>query len=314
LELASRVPLEVLSCDSRKVYRGADIGAAKPTAAQRERVPFHLLDLVGPAESFSVQRYAAAARAALSQVLARGRLPVFEGGTGLYLEALIRGYDFHRAPPVEQLRGLIRRAWQSRRGEFVHSIKRLFPEAAAQVDLHNLPRVVRLIEKQVAHAPEQELEQLLGQLGLASAAAAVAGARAESEAASGGCAPIPVKGYLLEVASRVLAERIAARTEAMLAQGLISEVESLLASGVPPGAQVFSGIGYREVLQYLEGAVSRDRLPELISLHTRQFARRQNIWNRSRFSAFTRLPFTTGEERVAALDRLGSELGGLLAG
>jgi tRNA dimethylallyltransferase len=312
LALAEKIPLEIVSCDSRKVFRGADIGAAKPTAEQQERVPFHLLDLVDPVESFSVQQYVAAALPVIADIRARGKLPLIEGGTGLYLEALKRGYDFGGAPPVPELRDALAKLWERDQEALVSALEKLFPGAADKVDLHNHRRVVRLVERKVVvQLSQDKAEQTLDELGLGEAVKAVKSARREAQSRASSARPVNVRGYTLEVEREVLAERIARRTDDMLASGLIEEVKQLLGADVPREAQVFSGIGYSEVLLYLDGDASLKELAELIAAHTRQFARRQDTWNRNRFGGFRRIPYTTREERAAALGLLTDELSAL---
>ncbi len=313
LALAEKLPLEVVSCDSRKVFRGADIGAAKPTAERQRRVPFHLLDLADPQESFSVQQYVAAALTAIEEIRARDKLPVIEGGTGLYLEALMHGYDFGGAPPVPEIRDALAKLWEGDREALVSNLKKLFPGKAGEVDLHNQRRVVRFVERKVvAEVADEEVERILKKLKLKKAAKAVKCARREAKARVSSAKPLRVRGYTLAIEREALAERIARRTEEMLAAGLIEEVKKLLAAGVPREAQVFSGIGYSEVLLFLDGEVSREELAELISAHTRQFARRQDTWNKNRFSDFAQVLYTTPEERAAALQLLEGELSALL--
>lgn len=301
LALAEKIPLEVACCDSRKVYRGADIGAAKPTAKQRKRVKFHLLDLVEPRESFSVQQYVAAALPVITDIRAGGKLPIIEGGTGLYLEALIKGYDFGGAPPVQELRYAFAALWGSDRESLIARLQEAFPDIESEIDLHNPPRVIRFIERKlIAELPESDVCPHLAKLGLTAVEGAVMSARREAASRVLATEPLGVSGYVLSIEREALRLRIAHRTEEMLSAGLIEEVEALLKVGVPRDAQVFSGIGYSEALLFLEGRVSREELAELIIVHTRQFARRQDTWNSSRFRDFQRVPYTTPEERTAA--------------
>ncbi len=313
LALAEKIPLEVVCCDSRKVYRGTDIGAAKPTAEQQRRVAFHLLDLVEPQESFSVQQYVAAALPVIADVRARGKLPVIEGGTGLYLEALRGGYDFGGAPPVPELRAVFAGLWESDRESLVARLQELFPSVKSEIDLHNPPRVIRFIERKlVAELTDSEVGRSLAKLGLAVAEDAVTSARREAAGRAPAAEPLDVRGYVLITEREVLRKRIAQRTEEMLNGGLIEEVEALLKTGVPPEAQVFAGIGHSDVLLFLEGRVSREELAELITVRTRQFARRQDTWNRNRFGDFRQVPHTTPEERATARKLLASEFSALL--
>jgi len=313
LALAEKIPLEAVCCDSRKVYRGADIGAAKPTAEQQERVAFHLLDLVEPQAGFSVQQYVAAAQPVIAGIRAGGRLPVIEGGTGLYLEALMGGYDFGSAPPVPELRDAFAALWESDRESLAARLQEMFPGVESEIDLRNPPRVVRFIERKlVAELPDSEVGRSLAVLGLTAKEDAVMSARRAAAGRARAAEPLDLRGYILTVEREALGKRIAQRTGEMLAAGLVEEVEALLKAGVPRKAQVFAGIGYSEVLLFLEGRVSREELAELITVHTRQFARRQDTWNRNRFGDFRQVPYTTPEERAAALEYFVSEFPALL--
>jgi tRNA dimethylallyltransferase len=300
LRLAQRFPIEVVSCDSRKVFRGADIGAAKPTADEQARVRFHMMDLVEPDAAYSVQEYVQAALPVISDIRSRGRIPLIEGGSGLYFEALMRGYDFRHTPPLPALRALMSEAWKSDKEEFNARLLSVFPEYGTRVDVHNLPRVVRYVEKMlITELAENDAMRALNSLSMGSAASEIMRARCKS---SGGktLPPMPVHGFALFVDRNALTARIEQRTEMMLRSGLIEEVQALLALGVSPDAQVFTGIGYRETLMFLQAKIARAELAPLVSLRTRQFAKRQDTWNRNRFAAFTRLEYTTAQEKESA--------------
>jgi tRNA dimethylallyltransferase len=300
LRLAQRFPIEVVSCDSRKVFRGADIGAAKPTADEQARVRFHMMDLVEPDAAYSVQDYVQAALPVVNDIRSRGRIPLIEGGSGLYLEALMRGYDFRRTPPLPALRALMSEAWKSDKEKFNTRLLSAFPEYGTRVDVHNLPRVVRFVERMlVTDLAESDARGALNSLGMDSAADEIMRARGKSSGEKT-LPPMPVHGFALFVDRNALSARIEQRTEIMLREGLIEEVQTLLARGVSPDAQVFTGIGYRETLMFLQAKIERAELAPLISLRTRQFAKRQDTWNRNRFAGFTRLEYTAAQEKDSA--------------
>ncbi len=303
-KLAAQFPIEVLSCDSRKVFIGADIGAAKPTKDEQKQVRFHLMDLAQPSESYSVQQYAQAAHAAIAEIEQRGMLPLIEGGTGLYLEALMRGYDFHQAPPLPNLRELAQASWAMNRQKMTAAVQVLFPRESKSVDMLNLPRVIRLLERMlVAETCEEDAVRALGVLGFSAAENEVLHAR--SQCASGcGVAPVPVHGFCLNTERAELARRIDMRTRLMIADGLVNEVAALIDSGIAPDAQVLTGIGYREAAMHLRGEITLKQLAPLISLRTRQLAKRQDTWNRNRFCSFEQVPFTTEQERIEAHARI----------
>lgn len=300
LRLARCFHIEIVSCDSRKVFRGADIGAAKPTADEQAQARFHLMDLVEPNEEYSVQQYVSAAREVIADILSRGRIPLIEGGTGLYLEALMHGYDFRRTPPLPSLRTLMSQAWERSKGAFEESLLRAFPDCGESVDMQNRPRVMRYVERVlVAEQAEDEAMRALELLGMSGAASDILRARARIPLKSPR-QPMPVHGFALYVEREALAQRIARRAEIMLNAGLVNEVQTLIEKGVPEDAQVFTGIGYRETLMMLQGKISAKELAPLITLRTRQFAKRQDTWNRNRFDSFTRLDYTTEQEQEAA--------------
>lgn len=304
LRLAESCPSEAVSCDSRKVFRGADIGSAKPTAQERARARFHMLDLVEPQEGYSAQQYVVAAQPAIADILRRGMLPLIEGGTGLYLEALMRGYDFRRTPPLPKLRQLALAAWESGAENLRQKMTRLFPGQCLMTDMLNRPRVMRLLERMfVAELELQEALRALGELGFSEAEAEVFAARSLSVKAK---APVgtPIHGVRLHTERDALWQRIELRTRQMINYGLVAEVEALMSAGVPPGAQVMTGIGYREVVMHLRGELAFEDLAPLISLRTRQFAKRQDTWNRNRFAEFEQIAYTSMDERDAAFKRL----------
>lgn len=304
LRLAAQFPIEVLSCDSRKVFIGADIGAAKPTKDEQEQVRFHLMDLVQPNDSYSVQQYAMAANESIAEIRQRGMLPLIEGGTGLYLEALMRGYDFHQAPPLPKLRELMHASWASNNTKLIAAVQGLFPRESTRVDMQNLPRVIRLLEGMlVAQACEEEAMRALEALGFYAAKDEVLLARRQCNSGCG-IAPVPIHGFSLLTERAELARRIEMRTEQMIADGLVSEVKTLISSGIAENSQVLTGIGYREAAMYLRKEITLEHLAPLISLRTRQFAKRQDTWNRNRFCGFEQVPFTTEQERDTAYERI----------
>jgi len=309
LALAARLPLEIVCCDSRKVYRGLDIGSAKPTASERESACFHLLDMVEPSAGFSVQEFVQAAHSAIAGIRERGRLPLLEGGTGLYIEALAEGYDFGQAPPLRVLRRQFNQAWE-RGSEMLRSRVRSLPGAGA-VDLDNPRRVIRLLERVLMSINEAECAALLDALGFTPAQEEVMQARkAASASRPQPLPPLVLMGYRLEVQREALEARIHTRTGQMLANGLVDEVRTILDAGVPPGAQSLSGIGYSEAVSFLQGDLSFQELAELITIHTRQYAKRQDAWNRIRFKHFTLLAFTTPAEQAEALHVIETDIRG----
>ncbi|MEO0650128.1 MAG: tRNA (adenosine(37)-N6)-dimethylallyltransferase MiaA [Planctomycetota bacterium] len=256
LELCERLGAEVLSLDSMLVYRGLDVGTAKPSAAERERVPHHLIDLVDPPERYDVQRYLADAEAAEAAVVARGRLPLYVGGTGFYLMSLLSG--LHEGPPMDAaLRAELEGRWDADAGQALHAeLAAADPSTAARVHPNDRKRVVR------AH----EIWRQSGQVPSAS--------RREWSAP-----PRPHRLVGIGLDGAALRERIEARTRAMLAAGWIDEVRAIL-DGPGFGPTSAQALGYPEIRAHLAGELDREALAARIATKTWRFSRRQLTWYR----------------------------------
>ncbi len=256
--LAARRALEVVVADSLQVYRGLDLGTAKPTPAERARIPHHLVDRLEPAAPFTAADFAALARRAVADIAARGRLPVVAGGTGLYVRAFLRG---PLAGPGGDA-GLRRRLGAEAEGlgpAAMHArLAVVDPVTAAAIHPHNVVRVLRALE----------VYQL--------------GGRPPSAFRRWAAGPLP-PGVLLVGLRRSrddLAGRIEARTRGMLAAGLLEEVRGLLERGVPRDAKPLGAIGYREMLEHLEGRITLGEAARRIARDTRRYAKRQMTWFR----------------------------------
>jgi len=251
LALAGRIPLEILVADSRQVYRGMDIGTAKPDASARAAVPHHLLDLVVPGEPFSVAAWAAAARRAADEVAGRGRLPLLVGGSGLYLAAVLDGYAFGPAPSPAA-RALLRA--QLEHGGLEPLVARLRaqdPATAAVIDLRNPRRVERALERLAADR--------------ANVAPLVAP---------------PARLVGIERPTAVLNRRIDQRAAWLFEHGLLDEVRALLDAGHDPHRAPLTGHGYGEAARYLAGEWSLEEAVATTARRTRQYAKRQRTWFR----------------------------------
>ncbi|MCV0403487.1 MAG: tRNA (adenosine(37)-N6)-dimethylallyltransferase MiaA [Chloroflexi bacterium] len=255
LALARRWPVEILVADSRQVYRGMDIGTAKPDAAARRAVPHHLLDLVDPDEPFSVAQWVATARQTIGEVAARGRIPLLVGGTGLYVSALLDGHDYASQSWAPEVRATLTRELEvSGLEPLVARLERLDPEGAALVDLRNPRRVLRALER--------------------------------AEAGSGGAepraTPYPGRSALLGIGRPrdELYRRIDARARALFDGGLLDEVRALLDAGHGPELRPMTGHGYGEAIRHLVGEWSLEQAIEVTARRTRQYAKRQLTWFR----------------------------------
>ena len=263
LALAEACAGEIVNTDSLQVYRHFDIGTAKPSAAERARVPHHLIDVAEPDEAFSAGRYVAAARAAIAGIAARGHVPILCGGTGLYYRALLHGLA-----PVPAVPAAVQRAVETRLAEqgpaALHAaLARVDAAAAAAIHPNDPARSARALA--VYEASGRPL----------SAYRAAQPFRSE---------PAPVLAVGIRWERAALYARIDARVHEMLARGWIEEVRGLLARGYGPSLKPMQGIGYREIVRWLgEGgdAATRGALEGAIARRTRQYAKRQGTWFRA---------------------------------
>ena len=261
LELAGALGGEIVSCDSMQVYRGMDIGTAKPTQAERRGIPHHLIDIAEPDAPFTCSDYVRACRPVIADICARGRLPVLCGGTGLYLERLL--YGGAEEPETAPDPALRRRWLDYAAAHGAHALHRRLaevdPAGAAAIHENNIPRVIRALEIYGSTGvPKSEWDRRT-RLPEPRYRAQVIGLRFADRAA--------------------LYARIDARVRRMLEQGLLDEVRRLLSRGVfAANATAAQAIGYKELLGYLRGEESYDAAVERLCRATRRYAKRQMTW------------------------------------
>jgi tRNA dimethylallyltransferase len=259
LELARRLGAEILSLDSMAIYRGMDIGTAKPTQAEQREIPHHLIDVIDPHEEYSLADYVAHAETAASDIAGRGKAVLFVGGTGLYLRGVLRGVFDGPSADWELRRELEAAALES--DDYLYErLKAIDPAAAAKLHPRDHRRLIRAIE--VHHVTGQPLSAQHRQ-----------GPLPEADR--------PRNVFWIHPPRDWLHDRINRRVEDMLEQGLIAEVEKLLASPLPLSRTARQGLGYKEVIDHLEGRTSYDEMVDLIKRRTRQFAKRQHTWFRN---------------------------------
>ena len=261
MQIAERSAVEIVSMDSAQVYRGLDIGTAKPSVEERRRVPHHLLDLIDPDRSYSTGRWRADAIAAIRQILAKGKVPLIVGGTMLYYRALVGGLDvLPQADPAVRAEidaEAAARGWPALHAE----LERVDPKTARRIAPGDTQRIQRALE--VWRLTGKALSALQGVT------------RAEL--------PFALKPFALVPAEReLLHERIASRFDAMLKAGLIEELKALRERyRLTPGMPSMRAVGYRQVWQYLDGEIDERRMREQAIAATRQLAKRQLTWLRS---------------------------------
>mgnify|MGYP002617629221 FL=1 len=260
VELAKRAGGEVISCDSMQIYRGMDIGTAKPTEEEKQGVPHHLLDIAEPEEAFSVCDYVSAATAAADDILSRGKLPVFCGGTGLYLDAFLRGGVADSPAGDPALRAALSESAAADGGAALfEELRRCDPESAAVIHPNNLRRVIRAVEiYRLTGVPKSEWDRR-SRTFPPRYDAVVLGLRYDDRA--------------------LLRARISARVDEMLAAGLAEETRRLWEAGVfEKSPTAAAAIGYKELLPYLRGECTLAAAAQTLKIATAQYAKRQMTW------------------------------------
>lgn len=254
MALAAHWPLEVVSADSRQVYRGLDIGTAKPPRRWLARVPHYGLDLVAPGQRYSAGRFAHDAPGWLELIRVRHRLPVVVGGTGLYIKALADGLFFE--PPLDP------------------GARRALERCTAAMDAHDLVRWARRLDPGFQGGGRQRSARAIEVALLSGQPLSYWQAQARAHG-------VLTPWYVFLTAPRaVLHQRIQARAAEMVRQGMIEEVAAVLAEGHAPGCAGLDAIGPREAVEYLQGQRSRDSVAEAVTIASRQYAKRQETWFR----------------------------------
>jgi tRNA dimethylallyltransferase len=255
--LAQAVNGEIVSADSRQVYRGMDIGTAKATREEQERAAHHLLDAVDPDETLGLAQFHALAKAAIADIAARGRVPFLVGGTGQYVMAVVEGWKVPRVPPDEALRQALYRQADEEGAEALHArLRGLDPAAADRIDARNVRRVVRALE--VCLVTGEPISEQQGK------------------------SPPPYRILILglELPRAELYRRIDDRVERMMEAGLEGEVRGLVAAGYGFDLPAMSGVGYGQFAPYLAGEATLASVVEEIKRATRRFVRHQANWFR----------------------------------
>ncbi len=260
-ELALRFGGEVVSADSMQVYRRMDIGTAKPTQSEQRGVPHHMIDVAEPEENYSVARYVADAVPIVDGILARGKLPIIAGGTGLYIDHLVAGRQFAPFQPDSGLRPQLQaRAREEGLPALYAQLAQVDPDAAGSIHPNDEKRIIRALE--VFLSTGKPLSQH----------------DRESRALPSRYTPLTIA---LSFAQRPhLWERIDRRVDQMMAQGLEGEVRALLESGIPPDCTAMQAIGYKELAAAIRSGLPAADGAEEVKLRSRQYAKRQLTWFR----------------------------------
>lgn len=259
VELAQRHNGEVISADSMQIYRTMDIGTAKPTKEEMGGVPHHMIDVADPEEDFSVARYVEMAARCVDDVLARGKLPIVAGGTGLYIDSLLSGRTFASFSPDSALRGELEQELAEKGGQaMLEALAQMDPEAAQRLHPNDHKRIIRALE--VYRSTGKTITQH----------------NRETQA-------IPPRYNALTIGlafqdRQAMWRRIDQRVDEMVAAGLEDEVRRLLTSGISPKCTAMQAIGYKEFTQALSGEMTWQEAADVVKLRSRQYAKRQLTW------------------------------------
>ena len=258
--LAKAVNGEVVSCDSMQIYKRMDIGTAKPTAEEMEGIPHHMLSVAEPEEDFSVSRYCHMASPIVEDILARGKTAIIAGGTGLYMDSLIRGNTFAPYPSTGRRQELEKIAAEQGIEAVLSQLQKVDPESAARLHPSDQKRIIRAME-------------VFLETGMT-----ITEHNRRTQQIPPKYSPV---WFALEDENRQdLYDRIDSRVLKMLEDGLIGEIESLLASGVPEKATSMQAIGYKEFVDALQGRCSMEEATALVQQASRHYAKRQLTWFR----------------------------------
>jgi tRNA dimethylallyltransferase len=257
LRIAADIDVEIVSADSRQIYRGCDIGTAKPSAEELKAVPHHLIDVVDPDQILSLAEFQERAYAAIDHIQQRGHLPLLVGGTGQWVRAVVEGWGVPRVPPDPALRARLKaRVAANDPGILHHELATVDPETAAKIDARNVRRVIRALEVYYktgrpisAHQTKAPPDYQIVQIGLT-------------------------------MPRELLYQRVDQRIDKMMAEGLLAEVKALAEAGYNWNMPALMGLGYKQLGQYLRAEISLDEAVALIKKETRRFIRQQYNWLR----------------------------------
>ena len=260
VQLARQLNGEVVSCDSMYVYKRMNIGTAKPTLEEMDGIPHHMIDVAEPEEDFSVSRYCAMAAPIVDDIIARGKTAIIAGGTGLYMDSLIRGNDFAPFPSTGMREKLEAEADKTGMEAMLSRLRDIDPDAAARLHLADRKRILRALEVYYETGETITRHNL------------------KTQAIPPKYSPLWLG---LDFADRgELYRRIDLRVDVMLQQGLVEEIRQLLASGIPEKCTAMQAIGYKEFVAALEGRCSMEEAADEVRKGSRHYAKRQLTWFR----------------------------------
>lgn len=260
IELAKAIDGEIISADSMQVYKYMDIGSAKITPQEMQGVPHHLIDVLEPTEDFNVVIFKQKCMECMEGIYERGHIPILTGGTGFYIQAVLRDIDFTENEENTEYRTYLEELAMEKGAETLHKmLKEVDPESAEAIHANNIKRTIRALEYH--HFTGEKISEHNDK-------------EKEKQSAYRSCY------FVLTDERSHLYERIDLRVDEMLRAGLVEEVEALRGRGCHKGQVSMQGLGYKEILSYLEGEITREEAVYLIKRDTRHFAKRQLTWFR----------------------------------
>lgn len=260
ITLAKALGGEIISADSMQVYKHMDIGSAKITEKEMDGVPHHLIDVLSPFEEFHIVRFQELAKKAMEDIYSRGRIPVFVGGTGFYIQAITKDIDFTEGEEDKQYREELSRLAAEKGNEFLHEMLReVDKKSAEEIHANNVKRVIRALEfyKENGFPISQHNEE-----------------QKQNET------PYNLAYFVLNAPRDLLYERIDRRVDEMMKNGLVKEVQKLKDMGCRREMTSMQGLGYKEILSFLDGEIPLDEAVRILKRDTRHFAKRQLTWFR----------------------------------
>ena len=260
IALAKAVNGEIISADSMQVYRYMDVGSAKITPDEMDGVPHHLVDVLDPTEDFNIVLFQQLAKKSMEEIYAKGRIPILVGGTGFYIQALTRDIDFTQSKQDDSYRQELETLAAEKGNTFLHDmLASVDPKSAEDIHENNVKRVIRALEfykqngTRISEHNEEQKEHV---------------------------SPYNLAYFVLNAPRPLLYERIDARVDEMLKNGLVEEVKTLQRMGCHRGMVSMQGLGYKEILAWLEGEYPYDEAVRILKRDTRHFAKRQLTWFR----------------------------------
>ena len=260
ISLAKAVNGEIISADSMQVYKGMDIGSAKIRKEEMQGVTHYLVDILEPEEEFHIVKFQELAKAALEEIYAKGKIPILVGGTGFYIQAVTRDIDFTQAEQETSYREELEQFAKEKGAEYLHEkLREVDSKSAENIHANNVKRVIRALEfyhqngTPISEHNEEQKQQT---------------------------SPYNLVYFVLTAPREILYERIDRRVDQMMEEGLLEEVKSLRARGCHRGMVSMQGLGYKEILAYLEGEYPLEEAVRILKRDTRHFAKRQLTWFR----------------------------------